>query len=176
MMMPGQCWCVSYIASVIWLCGEKSFWEPKLRKFSALCGTPRLITTVTRSRHWVLFWTRWIHCTTSYHISLRSTSHLPLVSDVVPDVPTKIYHEFLIFPAHAIGPAHPPSFDRVYYILLMSLSPFALHFVLLGAKCSARNFVPEHDRYIYVAPLMWETKFYIHIKRQVKLQFCRPAC
>lgn len=81
-MMPGQCWCVSHFFShpIMW---RKVIWEPKIRKFASY-GTSRFITTITRSRHWVLSRTRIIHCRSSHHISLRSTlgfRHVPRCSN-----------------------------------------------------------------------------------------------
>jgi hypothetical protein len=41
-------------------------------KFSAFCGTRSSIIAFTISRHWTLFWARWIHFTPSHPVSLRS--------------------------------------------------------------------------------------------------------
>jgi hypothetical protein len=72
-------------------CLKDGHWEAEgvqmFRKFSAYYGTQRLVIMFTRTRHWFLFWERWIHSIPSYsvpsglilissHLHLRLTSGL----------------------------------------------------------------------------------------------------
>jgi hypothetical protein len=75
-----------WLSPRIWALLEKPTIALPLKKFPTFCGTRRSIAVFTRTRHWSLFWARWIQ-STPHPISPRSTSilsshlHLGLPSD-----------------------------------------------------------------------------------------------
>jgi hypothetical protein len=77
---------------------EKLTVAQPVKQFLSFHATRTFITAFTRTRHWFIFWARWIYSTPTHHISLRSTLilsshlHLGLLSAVFPScLPTKLY-------------------------------------------------------------------------------------
>jgi hypothetical protein len=81
---------------------EKLIVTQPVEKVPAFYWTCSFITVFTGDRYWSLSWARWIQCTTSYPISLRSililSSHLRHGSPsglCISPFPTKILYAFL---------------------------------------------------------------------------------
>jgi hypothetical protein len=126
---------------------QRPSWEANskaVKEFPTFYGTRRFITVFTRTRHWSLYWARWIQFTFSRPVSLRSTltltSHpcLDLLGGLFPSAfPTKIFYAFLIS----------PWFDhsnvwwsvQVTKLLITRSSPVSQNFLPLRSKYS-----PQH--------------------------------